>query len=97
METVRVKGWSSDESHKDGVLINKSDFDPEKHELFDAPKAPESDLLKGNTAQVIAGLPGVDLEGLQKYLEAEKASARPRTGVVSAIEAEIATRQAPTT
>jgi hypothetical protein len=95
LETVRVRGWATDGSHDGGVIINKSDFDPEKRELFDVPKSAEttgSSFLKGTTAQITAALPNVPVEELQGHLDAEKASARPRTGVVSAIEAEIVAR-----
>jgi hypothetical protein len=33
MDTIKVKPWSPDQG--DHVLINASDFDPEKHERFD--------------------------------------------------------------
>lgn len=35
IETVKVKPWSDDQG--DYVLINKDDFNPELHELLDAP------------------------------------------------------------
>ena len=31
--TVKIKS----KDHEDGVIINESDFDPKKHELFDVP------------------------------------------------------------
>lgn len=34
--TVRIK--SDAKGHEEGLIINESDFDPNKHELFDAPK-----------------------------------------------------------
>lgn len=42
METVKVKAWSAEQG--DFVLINKDDFDPEKHELFDDAGAKKADL-----------------------------------------------------
>lgn len=42
IETVKIK-----KNHPRGyVIINKSDFDPEKHELFDAPPAAEKEPAK---------------------------------------------------
>lgn len=38
METVKIKVQPC-EGNEDGiVIINKSDYDPEKHELYGAPK-----------------------------------------------------------
>lgn len=42
IETVKIKL-----NHPRGyVIINKSDFDPEKHELFDAPTVVEKEPVK---------------------------------------------------
>lgn len=43
-ETVKIK--STDPEQGDHVVINKEDFDAEKHELFVEPKAPTEDELK---------------------------------------------------
>lgn len=35
LKTIKVKPWG--EGQGDFVVINESDFDPDRHELFDAP------------------------------------------------------------
>ncbi|MFZ6773034.1 HeH/LEM domain-containing protein [Undibacterium sp. SXout7W] len=42
METVKVKAWAA--SQGDFVLINKDEFDQDKHELFDDAGAKKADL-----------------------------------------------------
>lgn len=37
VETVKVKPWGEEQG--DHVVINKADFDPEKHQLLEEPKA----------------------------------------------------------
>lgn len=36
LKTIKVKPWG--EGQGDFVVINESDFDPDRHELFDAPE-----------------------------------------------------------
>ena len=50
-ETVKIK--PSHPSQGDHVLINKSDFDPDKHELFDVRAITRTDIDKA-----LAALPG---------------------------------------
>lgn len=97
METVLVKGWAKDDSHKDGVVINKADFDPAVHELFHQPLVPpkvEIDFLDRSVAKILEDLEAVTDEELANYLEAEKAGAKPRAGLIESFEKEIATRAA---
>jgi len=63
METVLVKGWANDGSHDGGVLINKSDFDPEVHKLF-SDSVIESDFLDRSAAKIAEDLPAVTTEEL---------------------------------
>lgn len=92
METVLVKGWAK-EGHENGVLINKSDFNPETHKLF-SDSVIESDFLDRTAAKILEDLPAVTDEELAVYLDQEKESSKPRAGVVSAIEKEISSRVA---
>ena len=89
-ETVLVKGWAKDDSHKDGVVINKSDFDPAVHKLF-SDSVIESDFLDRTAAKILEDLPAVTDDELAIYLDQEKAG-KNRAGVVSAIEKEVAAR-----
>lgn len=89
-ETVLVKGWAKDDSHKDGVVINKADFDPAVHKLF-SDSVIESDFLDRTAAKILEDLPAVTDDELAIYLDQEKAG-KNRAGVVSAIEKEVATR-----
>jgi len=91
IETLRVKGWAKDDSHKDGVLINKSDFDPEVHTLFDAPDGPVNEFLSRTAQKIIEDLPLLTDEELSAILADEK-TGKDRAGVVTAIEKEIAAR-----
>lgn len=66
IETVKVKSWGKGQG--EFVEINKSDFDPAKHELFNAP-APkpiaaaqiEDDLKVTDEAAQLAAEAGIDL------------------------------------
>lgn len=96
-ETVLVKGWAKDDSHKDGVVINKVDFIEGVHELFHQPLVPpkiEIDFLDRSVAKILEVLGAVTDEELANYLEAEKASAKPRAGLIESFEKEIAARVA---
>lgn len=95
METVLVKGWAKDGSHDAGVLINKSDFNPEIHELFGAAKkvVQENELLKRKAEEVIEDLPALSIEELQAWRSNEE-SGKARQGVLAAIEKELASRVA---
>lgn len=45
-ETVRIVAEKSDDNESGFIVINKSDFDADKHELFDAePGEPEAPAL----------------------------------------------------
>jgi hypothetical protein len=44
MDTIKIKPWH--ESQGDHVVINKADFDPEKHELLEG----ETEVLAGAEA-----------------------------------------------
>ncbi|MGL5004301.1 MAG: hypothetical protein ACRDAM_15285 [Casimicrobium sp.] len=50
METIKVKAWG--DAQGDFVLINKSDFDEEKHELFSI----ESSNEPGDREKLFAAL-----------------------------------------
>jgi len=96
METVLVKGWAADSSHDGGVLINKSDFDPEVHELFHKPvimAKVETDFLSRSVSKIVEDFPAVTDEELAAYLETEKADAKPRAGLIDSIEKELASRE----
>ena len=88
-ETVLVKGWAK-QGHENGVIINKSDFDPAVHKLF-SDSVIESDFLDRTAAKILEDLPAVTDDELAIYLDQEKAG-KNRAGVVSAIEKEIASR-----
>lgn len=90
MKTVLVKGWSDCESHKNGVLINESDFDENVHSLF-GKKESENDFLKRTAAEIIADLPACTTEELTAYLADEK-TGKDRAGVVKSIESELSGR-----
>lgn len=92
IETVLVKGWAK-EGHEAGVLINKSDFDSEKHELFDAPEKSEGDeFLKRNVDEIKADLEALNDEELITYRAAEVAG-KNRAGLLTAINAEVEKRK----
>jgi len=44
IETVRVKCPVTEDNDQGFYIINKEDFDAEKHELFDAPKIEPGEL-----------------------------------------------------
>jgi len=95
-ETVLVKGWAK-EGHENGVVINKEDFVDGVHELFHQPLVPtkvENTFLNRSVAKILEDLPAVTDEELAAYLEAEKADAKPRAGLVESIEKELAVRVA---
>lgn len=48
METIKVKAWGKGQG--DFVILNKDDFDVDKHELFDAAESP------GEKKMSVAGL-----------------------------------------
>jgi hypothetical protein len=52
-ETMKVKSPVSDDNPAGCVLINKSDFDPTKHELFDV-----QGLRREHLDEALAALPG---------------------------------------
>lgn len=89
-ETILVKGWAK-EGHESGVLINKSDFNPEIHKPFGATDAPENEFLSRTAKLIIEDLPALNPDELAAYLADEKAG-KNRDGVVAAIEKEIASR-----
>lgn len=70
METIKVKPWGKDQG--DFVIINKSDFDPELHELLDgepdgAKKATVAELraaLEAKGVEVPDGAKKADLQAL---------------------------------
>lgn len=70
METIKVKPWGKDQG--DFVIINKSDFDPEVHELLDgepegAKKATVAELrvaLEAKGVEVPEGSKKADLQSL---------------------------------
>lgn len=88
-ETILVKGWAA-QGHENGVLINKSDFDPDKHQLFGAQEQ-LNEFLKRTAKLIIADLPACTDEELVQALDDEKAC-KNRDGVVTAIEKELSSR-----
>jgi hypothetical protein len=46
METVKIKAEKTRGNESGYVVINKEDFDAEKHTLFDAPVAPKKEKEK---------------------------------------------------
>lgn len=70
METIKVKPWGKDQG--DFVIINKSDFDPEVHEMLDgepdgAKKATVAELrtaLEAKGVEVPDGAKKADLQAL---------------------------------
>ena len=70
METIKVKPWGKDQG--DFVVINKTDFDPEVHELLDgepdgAKKATVAELraaLEAKGIDVPEGAKKADLQAL---------------------------------
>lgn len=64
METVKVKAWSAEQG--DFVLINKDDFDPEKHELLDEEGAKKADLNVNQLKEALTAK-GIEIpEGAKK-------------------------------
>lgn len=49
LETIKVKPWG--EGQGDHVVINKDDFDPEKHQLFDETEQVEATQKRSRKAQ----------------------------------------------
>lgn len=75
METIKVKPWGKDQG--DFVIINKSDFDPELHELLDgepdgAKKATVADLRAALEAKGIEVPDGAKKADLQTLLDSAK-------------------------
>lgn len=73
METIKVKPWGKDQG--DFVIINKSDFDPEVHELLDgepdgAKKATVAELRAALEAKGVEVPDGAKKADLQALLEA---------------------------
>lgn len=60
METIKIK--PSHESQGDHVIINKSDFDPDVHELLDGQKAPPPAKTRDGLDKALAGLPGDQID-----------------------------------
>ena len=95
VETVVVKGWAPE--HTSGVVINKSDFNPDIHELFGAKKpvtekpVTENEFLKRKAVDIIADLAALTDEDLAVFRADEVASAN-RAGVISAFDKEISAR-----
>lgn len=76
METIKVKPWGKDQG--DFVIINKSDFDPEVHELLDgepdgAKKATVAELRAALEAKGVEVPDGAKKADLQALLDAAQA------------------------
>ena len=64
METVKVKAWAAEQG--DFVLINKDDFDPEKHEFFEDAGAKKADLNVNQLKEALTAK-GIEIpEGAKK-------------------------------
>lgn len=64
METVKVKAWDPDQG--DFVLINRDDFDPEKHALLDEEGAKKADLNVNQLKEALTAK-GIEIpEGAKK-------------------------------
>ena len=84
-DVMRVKPWGKGQG--DYVLINVSDFDPERHEAIDQPPATGSvgaDFLDRNAPEIIAELGALNADELAGVLAAE-VSGKNRAGVIAAI------------
>jgi hypothetical protein len=53
MDTIKIKPWH--ESQGDHVVINKGDFDPDKHELLDGEAEVSVDIEVSGDAPVRRG------------------------------------------
>ncbi|MBW9334582.1 hypothetical protein FEE59_13790 [Herbaspirillum sp. RU 5E] len=76
VETVKVKPWSQDQG--DFVLINKDDFNPEVHELLDAPAggSTKADLQAQLTAKGVDFPSNATKADLQALLDKANAPAQ---------------------
>lgn len=71
-ETVKVKSWVKGD--EDGfIVINKADFDKEKHELFDEKKSkPSGKADDGNNEPVAEGFDAMTVKELRAYAKENK-------------------------
>ena len=70
LKTIKVKPWGDGQG--DFVVINESDFDPDRHELFDAP-AKSADLNGDGALTAKEIRAALDAKGITYKSNASKA------------------------